>query len=306
MNSNDSRLPEALSPPVLVTSGGALRRVGIEFEFLGPSARGAAGAIARDLGGSIEAEDPNAFRIRNTRLGDLAVETDLRYLHPERHPGLGIRLGAGAARWLGAALSPVVPRELITGPMPIARLPEVDEIVGVLRGAGARGHGTVLWDSLSLHFNIDPPSLDAATLTAFLKAFLLTGDRIRQEVSQGKWWLAHVLPQDYPPAYRQLVLDPDYWPDLKTLADDYLAANPTRRRALDLLPLLAHLDEERVRAVLSHEKIGPRPVFHYRLALSHVSDPRWSILPDWERWLIVERLASDHERLGAAGRMAAG
>lgn len=118
--------------------------------------------------------------------------------------------------------------------------------------------------------------------------------------------LALALPTDYPQAYMRRVLDPDYWPNLTNLAADYLAANPTRKRALDLLPLLAHLDEERVRSVLPHEKIGARPVFHYRLPQAHLSDPNWSITPAWERWLIVERLASNPERLCASGQAARG
>ena len=38
------------------------------------------------------------------------------------------------------------------------------------------------------------------------------------------------------------MLDAGYGPDLGALIDDYLAANPTRNRALDLLPLFAELD----------------------------------------------------------------
>ena len=53
------------------------------------------------------------------------------------------------------------------------------------------------------------------------------------------------------------MLDPDYWPDLTGLTEDYLAVNPTRRRALDLLPLLTPFDQERVRSVLPREKIEP-------------------------------------------------
>jgi hypothetical protein len=73
---------------------------------------------------------------------------------------------------------------------------------------------------------------------------------------------------------------------------------------LDLLPLLAHLDEARVRSVLPHEKIGSRPVFHYCLPHTHLSDPAWSIMPDWERWLLVERLASHLEERGEKGSVA--
>lgn len=296
--------PEALSSPPLIAADGALRRVGVEVEFLGPSAHGAAEALAHDLGGACETIDPHAFKVTGTRLGDLLIETDLRHVHPDRHPELGLRLDRRVATWLGTLASPFVPRELITAPIPIARLREVDTVVQSLQAAGAYGRGAVLWDSLGLHFNIDPPRLDAATVTAFLKAFLLVNDRLRQEIVGGSARRALVLPPDYPQTYKRRVLDPDYWPDLTELTEDYLAANPTRRRALDLLPLLAYVDQERVRSVLPHEKIGPRPVFHYRLPQAYLSDPAWSIMPDWKRWLSVERLAMNPNILAEMGQAA--
>jgi hypothetical protein len=293
---------EALRTPALVAANGSLRRVGVEVEFLGLSPRVAAEAVAHDLHGTSEAEDPHAFRIRSGRFGDMMIETDLRHVHPRRHPELGLRLDGRIAAWLGTVVSPFVPRELITAPMPIAQLPEVDAIVASLRAAGARGRGAVLWDALGLHFNVDPPRLDSTTVTAFLKAFLLVSDDLRREIARGSLRLALALPPDYPQAYKRRVLDPDYWPDLTNLTTDYLAANPTRKRALDLLPLLAYLDEERVRSALPHEKIGSRPVFHYRLPQAHVSDATWSIMPDWERWLRVERLATNPEQLAGTGK----
>jgi hypothetical protein len=296
--------PETLRPPVVFAADGTLRQVGVEIEFLGPSARVAADALARDFGGFVKAEDPHAYRVRSTLLGDMLIETDLRYVHPKRHPDLGMRLGARTTAWLGTLLSPFVPRELITVPLPIARLRDIDKAASTLRAAGARGRGAVFLDSLGLHFNIDPPRLDAATLTAYLKAFLLLSERLRRETARGSMRLALALPPDYPQAYRRRVLAPDYWPDLTNLTADYLAANPTRKRALDFLPLLAHLDEAQVRSMVPHEKIGPRPVFHYRLPQAHLSDPNWSILPDWDRWLRVERLESDPERLRVVGNAA--
>ena len=32
-----------------------------------------------------------------------------------------------------------------------------------------------------------------------------------------------------------------------------------------------------------------------------MSDPGWSIAPDWNRWVAVERLAFDRDRLDAIG-----
>ena len=93
--------------------------------------------------------------------------------------------------------------------------------------------------------------------------------------------------------YRRRVLDDRYWPDLAGFVADYLAANPNRKRPLDLLPVLAVLAPEQVRGSLPHEKIGARPVLHYRLPQAHVGEPGWSIMPDWGRWLCVESCASD-------------
>jgi hypothetical protein len=299
---NDTAIATATSSaPAATGASGTLRRVGVEIEFMGPSARVAAASVARTLGGSVVVEDPHAFRVLGTRLGDMRVEVDLRYVHPQRHPSLGLRLDRRAAAWLGAMASPFVPRELVTAPLPIDRLPEMDDLVHVLRAAGAHGRGAVLLDSLGLHFNIDPPRLDAATVAAFLKAFLIMSERLRQETARGSKRLAYALPPEFPRDYVRQVLAPDYWPDLPGLTADYLAANPTRDRALDLLPLLAYLDDDRVRSVLPHEKIGARPAFHYRLPQVHLSDPEWSIMPDWHRWLMVERLASDPDRLCAVG-----
>jgi hypothetical protein len=225
----------------------------VEVEFLGLSAHRAADIVARCTGGFVAEEDPHAFRIRNSLLGDLAVETDLRHLHPGRYQNLALpRLPPALAAWLGRVLAPLVPRELITGPLAVDQLPAVDRLVAALRQAGARGRGAVLFDSLSLHFNVDPPALDAKTLTAYLKAFMLVDRELRREVARG-WRQAAVLPPDYPAAYRRLVLDDGYWPDLAGLAADYLAANPTRKRPLDLLPILAVLAPERVRGMLPHE-----------------------------------------------------
>jgi hypothetical protein len=177
-------------------------------------------------------------------------------------------------------------------------------VLAALRRAGARGRGAVLLDSLGLHLNIDPPDLETDTVTALLKAFMLLTPWLRQQIAGGSARLAWVLPSDYPDTYVRQVLAPDYWPDLPRLTADYLAANPTRRRALDLLPLLAYFDEASVRAAVRRAKVGRRAVMHYRLPLAHVGDPAWSVLPDWERWLAVERLAADRERLDAMGRAA--
>ena len=79
---------------------------------------------------------------------------------------------------------------------------------------------------------------------------------------------------------------------LDQLFADYLEHNATRNRALDLLPMLAELDEARVRRVIDDPKIKARPAFHYRLPDCHIEREGWSLDEAWRSWLLVERLAS--------------
>lgn len=268
---------------------------------MGPSARRAARTLAVGVSGEVVAEDAHAFAVRGSELGDLAVELDLRYAHPQRHGmTLPVRIGRKAAAGLGWLLSGAVPRELIVPPLPVERLAEVDRLIGLLRGAGAKGHGATLFGSLGLHFNIDAPAADLPRITAVMLAFGLMESRLRREIARGQRRLERHLPPPYPPAFLHRIAAPGYRPDQAGLIDDYLAANPTRDRGLDLLPLLLSLDPERVRARLPYEKIAARPVFHYRLPQAHPGVPGWSIAPDWNRWVEVEQLASNAERLAAA------
>lgn len=291
------------SLPVPCDEGGKVRKVGVEVEFIGLSARVAAQALRDAFGGLLLEEDPHAYLVRTDRLGELIVELDIRYAHALREDRtLPVRLGPRLAPLLGSALSAVVPRELISGPLTIDRLPEIDAAVAVLRAAGAAGRGVTRFGSLGLHFNVDPPQLDAPALVTLLKAYLLLEPWLRQETTVGRprWW--SFLPAPFPPGYVRRVVAPDYQPDLSDFTDHYLAANPTRNRGLDLLPILLHLDEARVRSVLPFEKIGNRPVLHYRLPQAYVGDPAWSIAGDWNRWVAIERLATAPERLRALGR----
>jgi hypothetical protein len=64
---------------------------------------------------------------------------------------------------------------------------------------------------------------------------------------------------------------------LGDLSDAYVMLSPTRNRALDLLPLLEHLDPERVRRALPEGQAkGGRPTWHYRLPEARVDEPDWT------------------------------
>jgi hypothetical protein len=293
---------EFARPPVLTNAEGRMRSVGVEMEFTGPTAEATAHAVVAALGGTVAEEDPHAYRISGTAIGDISVELDSRLLHPEKRDTLLGQVLPKIAAWFGSAASYVVPCELVTGPIPIDRLHEADRLIEILRKVGAKGTQDGALYAFGLHLNPEVPRRDAKTIAAHLKSFVLLNGWLRRQVAPDptRHFLGFADP--FPKDYVRRLADPGYWPALPTLIDDYLAANPTRNRDLDCLPVLLHLDRERVRAALPDEKINPRPTFHYRLPDARVSDPGWSIAPDWNRWVAVERLAADRALLDDVGR----
>jgi hypothetical protein len=297
-------LPTSISfamPPVLHNERGELRTVGVEVEFVGPTAERTVRALQEALGGEVLEEDPHAFCLKDSSLGNMTVELDSRILHPGKgNKGQG-RVLPRIAAWFGFAASYLVPCELVSGPVPLDRLHELDRVLTVLRELGAKGTQDGPFYAFGLHFNPEIPRQDAETVASFMKSFVLLNPWLRREVAPDATRDLLGFADPFPAEYVRMVAAPDYWPDIARFIDDYLAANPTRNRDLDLLPLLHHLDATRVRAVLPNEKINGRPTFHYRLPDARVSDPGWSIAPEWNRWVSVERLAADRERLDAVG-----
>jgi len=288
-------------PPILHNAEGRMRTVGVEMEFSGPTAEETAQALVRDFGGAVEMEDPHYFRVRGSALGDLSIELDSRMMHPEKKDALLGGIVPRLAAWVGTAASVLIPCELVTGPIPIDRLHEVDQVIATLRNLGAKGTQDGPLFAFGLHFNPETPDTKPETIAAFLKAFVLLDSWLRKQVAPDPTRDLLGFADPFPVEYVRHLVAPDYWPDAATLIDDYLAANPTRNRDLDLLPLLLHIDHDRVRAALPNEKIRGRPTFHYRLPDARVSDPGWSIAPDWNRWVTVERLAADADRLETLG-----
>jgi putative amidoligase enzyme len=288
-------------PPILHNARGEMRTVGVEIEFVGPSAEKAVQALQEALGGRLIEEDPHAFTLKESVIGDLTVELDSRILHPGKQSGTRSGVLPKIAALFGFAARYLVPCELVTAPIPLDRLQEINRILTILRGVGAKGTQDGLFYAFGLHFNPEAPRLDADTITAFMKSFALLNSWLRREASPDATRNLLGFADPFPADYVRRIASQDYWPDIPAFIDDYLSHNPTRNRDLDLLPLLHHLDADRVRAVLPNEKINGRPTFHYRLPDARLSDPGWSIAPDWNRWVCVERLAADRERLDAFG-----
>jgi len=297
-------------PATLNRADGRMRRVGVEIELQGIAVQDLAALVAATLNGEATAVSSAEYSIDVPDHGSYRVEIDfalLKQLARERDPDVGgdaDLFAALAVDALQAASSVVVPCEIVTPPIPLDQLPTtMDPLVEALRRAGAKGTRQSLLYAFGLHLNVEAPSLDADTITRYLRAFICLYDWIADEsqIDLSRRMTPYI--NAYGRDYELLVANPGYAPGLAGLIDDYLAHNPTRDRALDMLPMFAQLDEERVRQVVDDPLVKARPAFHYRLANSSVDEPGWSIASPWNLWMHIETLAQDPARLDECARL---
>ncbi len=301
------------TPPHSTTTDGAPRTVGVEVEFANLDAPSAAAVVHRLYGGALEPEDPHRCRVTGTRLGDFAVELDMRSAHPGKgESGESGALGKAVGKAVDGvveALRPlwgnigslVMPFEIAAPPIPIARLAELEPLFSALSDQGAAGTDASPLFAFGLHLNPQVARTDGEYVLDHLKAFLLLAPWLRREIRVDPTRRLTGFIAAFPADYAVKVVDPAYRPDLDGLIGDYLEANPTRNRELDLFPLFAHLAPETMAAKLADPHVRPRPTFHYRLPNARLGDPDWSLAQDWNRWVAVEELAADRDRLDALG-----
>jgi hypothetical protein len=290
-------------PPTQTNADGKVRTVGVEIEFGSLGAESAAGLVQSLFGGTIVKHNPNAFDVERSDLGDFTIQLDTRFAdYDETSDGFLDEVKAELANLFGAAASLVVPLEIEAPPVTLHQLPKIESLLSGLRAAGASGTEASPFFAFGLQLNPESPRLDARTITAIVKGYGVASPWFWRAIDPDPTRRLLSFAEPYPDDYVRLLARDDYWPDMATLIDDYIAFNPTRNRDLDLLPLLAFIDEAEVRRQLPDEKINPRPTFHYRLPDMQLGDPDWGLASEWNRWVWVERLAEDGERLAALCR----
>jgi len=277
-------------PPVVDKPDGSSRRVGFELEFSGISLEEAADALKSSLGGEVHSKSAAECRVGVDPLGEFNIELDWDFL---KRKAAETAETEEAAKWverLSEAAALLVPLEVVCPPIPITDLASLHPMVAALREAGAVGTEESPIAAYGVHINSEIPDLNASTLSCYLKAFVLL-----------QWWLvdAHQVNTArklspyvdfYSDAYVIQVLSRRK-PDLDELFADYLEHNADRNRALDLLPMLAAVDETRVRQAIDDPRIKARPAFHYRLPNCQIERPDWSLAGPWNTWCVVENVA---------------
>jgi len=269
-------------------------------------------AVIAVVGGRVERTSPFESTVTNTELGDFHIELDADVLknrgYQKHLEEVGIDIGEGQAREnleqvISRIAGLIVPLELVGPPVAWTRLEVLDQIRLKLHEAGARGTHSSPFYAFGLHLNIEAYSLKARDILAVLRAFLLRYEWLMQaeDVDFSRRITPYVQP--YPEDYVAHVLDPDYRPNRQQLIDDFLEFTPTRNRPLDLLPLLAHIDCDRVMAAeVERGLIKPRPAWHFRLPDCLIDEPDWSLAVPWNHWMAVEQLANSPDELKAECR----
>lgn len=285
-------------PPTLNRGDGDTRRVGFELEFSGIDLDATAAALQTSLGASLKSETAAERVLQVDSLGEFRVELDWAFLKNEAAKKGRSEVGEEWLERLSEAAALVVPVEVVCPPVPIDNLAVLDPMVQALRKAGAVGTEESLIAAYGVHVNPEVPALDAATLYPMIRAYCLL-----------QWWLVDRHGVDltrkispyiglYSAAYVEHVLSVST-ASMDEIIHAYLEHNATRNRALDLLPLLAEIDEDRVRTVVDDPRVKARPTFHYRLPDCHIEHDDWSLSRAWNTWCVVEKLAERTEDLEA-------
>jgi len=199
--------------------------------------------------------------------------------------------------FIGKLSKDIVPYEISTPPIPLDKLDTVEQLIKKLSQNNAKGTTEKLYYAFGLHINLEVISLESSSLLDYLKAYTLLQDFLNKDAKVDLARKITPFIDNFKKEYIQYILNPEYTPSQKEFIQDYLQFNPTRNRSLDMLPILAYIDEDLVRKTLPDEKIKPRPTFHYRLSNSMIGEENWKVADEWNRWLLVEKLANDKKSL---------
>ena len=286
--------------------GKGTRRLGVELEFSGLDIQEIVEITQQCLGGNIDRTSEYEYFLLGTDLGDFGIELDYAYLKKlgrERDPDIEVdNLDELAESVLALLAKQVVPFEIVSPPIEMDKVWQLETLFKKLRRAGAKGTRHAAAYAFGLHLNPEMPDLKPETILAYLRAFLCLFDWLkeRSEVDLSRRVTPYIDP--FEKDYIKLLLSEDYAPGMDQLIDDYLEHNPTRNRALDMLPLFTHIDEARVRNVVSDSRVKPRPTLHYRLPNCMIDEADWALVHPWRDWLQIEALACDARRLDAVSR----
>lgn len=302
---------EFKNPPILFNQDGNERLVGFEFEFTGVEMQDAAEMVSELYGGTVEQVSGYEFKVKEAEFGDFSLELDASLFLNKKYEKVLKSVGLDVSKLknkdkledtLREMASTVVPFEIITPPMPISKLHLLNKLVQELRTWKAKGTGSSFFYAFGLHLNPEIPERSAECLTRHLKAYVMLDAWIRKDADINISRKLTPYINEYEMDYIRYILREEYQPDLDTLIKDYFQFENSRNRPLDLLPVFMFMNKELTLDLLEEELTSARPTFHYRLPNCSIEEENWSLGEEWNRWVLVEKLAFNEKDLNRYAR----
>jgi len=160
-----------------------------------------------------------------------------------------------------------------------------------------------IYFAFGLQLNPELPDIHPATIVNYLQAFAALYDwlKSRHQLDISRKFTTYIEP--WGNHYLDLLMAESYAPDIRQLMLDYLTHNPSRNRALDLLPLFAHLNEPLLRKHINDPRVKSRPTLHYRLPDCDIGNPDWHFSTVWNDWVVLEQLVANEADLSEFRRL---
>ena len=299
------------TPPSQLNTSGEERCVGYEFEFTGVEIPEAAKLVKNLYGGSVSRVSTYEYHVEETLFGTFKLELDAQLLLEKKYEKTLKSIGIDLTTFknidsiedkLKNMASSVVPFEIITPPIPLSSMGDLQKLVDELRTWKAKGTGSSVLYAFGLHLNPEIPDESAISLLNHLRAYVMLDPWIRKnsKINISRRITPYI--NEYKDEYLNLILNPGYKPSLKEFIRDYFRFENSRNRPLDMLPVFMHLDSETTRSLLKETLTSARPTYHYRLPNCSIEDPEWSLANEWNRWVLVEVLAADAKSLNQYSR----
>lgn len=297
-----------LEPKVTKNYKDEIRHIGFELEFANIDIEDILSILEEKFGFSVKKVNNYLFKIIS-KYGDFTLELDFELLTQQKikknAKSLSKKVGINIKekdienieKLIGELSKDIVPYEISTPPLPLDEVAIIDRIIKELAKNNAKGTKHKIYYAFGLHINVEVISLDVESLLDYTKAYLILQNYINKDAKIDLARKITPFIDNFKNDYIKHVLDDSYKPTIDEFIEDYLKFNATRNRSLDLLPILAFINEDKVRAHLPKEKIKPRPAFHYRLSNSMIGNEGWEVAEEWNRWILVENLANDKESL---------
>lgn len=275
-----------------------MAKVGFEIEYNNVSIQKTAEIIKDLFGSKIKEHHKNRIDVVDTKLGDFSVELDAEIIQKladkkgELPDDLLNIINDNAEEFVGI----LVPREIVCPPVPEGNIADIDKLRKELYENGAKGTESSVFYAYGLHINHELKDITAENILSYLRAYIELKEEFDRSspIDFSRKLTGFVA--DFNNSYKKKVMDGEYDPDMDQLIDDYIEYNPSRNRALDLMPLFKFIDKNKIEKLVGDERIKARPTFHFRLPDCRIGESNWSIFTEWEKWQKIERTAKNKRK----------